>query len=205
MWFSAWRQDHAIDQHAGNLHLARVEHAVSANALDLHDDEAVGVLRRHRQREIVERQCLALHGDVAAQVGGGATEQRHRDGEGFVEQPFLVVDLHHAHQVVGSAVVDLATLLARIDKRAQPHLGQRAGPVSGDVAKQLAQVFRAAGCMPRCVLPPPSPRVWARVPSARRPRALPVHPGRGDSTRDPCRRRVRQRIAGSDRAATPSP
>ena len=112
---------------------------MSADALDLHDDEAVGVLCRHRQREIVERQRLALHGDVAAQVGGGAAEQRHRDGERFVEQPFLVIDLHHPHQVVGSAAVDLAALLARIDERAQPHLGQRAGPVSGDVAKQLAQ------------------------------------------------------------------
>ena len=132
-------QHHAIHQHAGNLHLARIEHAVSADALHLHDDETIGVLRGHRQRKIVERQRLAFHGDVAAQVGGGAAEQRHRDGKGFVEKPFLVIDLHDAHQFVGGAVVDLATLLAGIDECTQSHLGQRARPVSGDVAEQLAQ------------------------------------------------------------------
>ena len=65
-------QDYAIHEHAGNLHVTRIEHAVSTDALDLRDHEPVGVLGRHRQRKIVERQRFALHGDVAAQVGGGA-------------------------------------------------------------------------------------------------------------------------------------
>ena len=37
-----------------------------ADALDLRDHEAAGVLRGHGEREVVERQRLALHGDVAA-------------------------------------------------------------------------------------------------------------------------------------------
>jgi hypothetical protein len=43
--------------------------------------------------------------------------------------------LHHAHQVVGGALVDLAALLAGIDKRTQSHFGQRTGAVPGDVTK----------------------------------------------------------------------
>ena len=109
-----------------------------ANALHLRNHETVGVLCRHRQRKIVERQGLAFHRDIAAQIGSGATEQRYRDGESFVEQPFFAIDLHHAHQIVDGAVIDLAALLAGIDKRTQSHLCQRTGPVSGDVAKQLA-------------------------------------------------------------------
>ena len=101
---------HAIDEHPGNMHLARIERAVARDALDLHDDQAVGVLRRHRHGEIVERQRLALHGDVAVRVGGGAAQERDVDRKGLVEQPLLAVDLHHPHEVLGGAVVDLATL-----------------------------------------------------------------------------------------------
>ena len=61
--------DHAVDQHAGDLHLPRRQRAALGDALDLHDDDAAGVVRRHRHRQRFERQRLALHRDVAVGVG----------------------------------------------------------------------------------------------------------------------------------------
>ena len=87
------------------------------DALDLRDDEAVGVLRRHRQREVVERQRLALHGDVAGRVGGGAADQRDVDREGLVESHSSPSISISSHQVLGGARVDLAALLARDRRR----------------------------------------------------------------------------------------
>ena len=127
----------AIHQHAGNLYLTRIECSVRANALDLSNDETVGVLGRHRQSKIVERQGLALHGDVAAQIGGGAAKQCHRDRKCLVEQPLLVVNLHDSDQVFGGAMIDLAALLARIDEGSQADFGKSASPMPGDVAKKL--------------------------------------------------------------------
>ena len=44
----------------------------SAMPLDLRDDDAAAVVRRHRDRQRLERQRLALHRQVAVGVGGGA-------------------------------------------------------------------------------------------------------------------------------------
>ncbi len=128
---------HAIHHHAGHEHLARIERAVRAHPLHLRDHEAAGVLRGRRDGEVVERERLVLHGDVAVQVRGGAAKQRDRDREGLVEEPLLALDLHHAHQLVGGAIVDLAALLARIDERAQAHLGDGAGAMGADVAEEV--------------------------------------------------------------------
>ena len=112
---------------------------MGADALDLRDHESVGVLRRRRKRQVVQRQRLALHRDVAAQVGGRAANQRHRHREGLVEQPVLAVDRQEPDQVLPRAVVDLATGLARVDEGAHADLGQRSGTVTGNVAKELGQ------------------------------------------------------------------
>ena len=137
------RDDDTVDQYAGNLDLARVQRARGGDALDLRDDEAVGILRRHRQRQIVERQRLVLHGDVAGQVRSRAAKQRHRDRKGLVEKPLLAVELDDTNEVFGRRGVDAPALDTRVDKSAQPHLGQRPGAMARDVAEELRQ--RAEG------------------------------------------------------------
>ena len=47
--------------------------------LDLHDDDAAGIARGHRDRQRFERQRLLLHRDVAVGVGGGAAHDRDID------------------------------------------------------------------------------------------------------------------------------
>ena len=131
------RDHHTVDQHAGNLDLARVQPARGGNALDLRDDEAVGVLRRHRQRQVVERQRFAFHGDVAGQVGGRAADERHRDRKGLVEKPLLAVELDDANEIFAGRSVDAPALDARIDESAQADLGQCSGAMPGDVAEEL--------------------------------------------------------------------
>ena len=73
--------DDAVDQDAGDLHLPRVERAALGDALDLDDDEAARVARRHGDRQRLQRQRLALHGDVAVAVGGGAAHDGDVDRE----------------------------------------------------------------------------------------------------------------------------
>jgi hypothetical protein len=70
------------------------------------------VLGRHRHREIVEGERLALHADVAGWVGRGAADQAHVDREGAVEEPLLAVDLE---QRTSSSVV--AALILPPDRR----------------------------------------------------------------------------------------
>ena len=74
-------QHDAIDQDARDVDLARIEQVRSRDALDLRDDEAAGVLGRHGGGEIVQRQRLALHGDVAVRIAGGAADERDVDRE----------------------------------------------------------------------------------------------------------------------------
>ena len=44
------------------------------------------LLRRHGDGQRLQRQRLALHGDVAVRVGGGAADDADIDREGLVEQ-----------------------------------------------------------------------------------------------------------------------
>ncbi len=64
-WCSGLRDHDTVDEHAGHHDLAGIERALCAHALDLRDDEAVRIARGHGEREIVERERLALHRDVA--------------------------------------------------------------------------------------------------------------------------------------------
>jgi hypothetical protein len=128
---------HAIHQDAGDLHLTRIERAALGDPLHLHDDDAARVARRHCDRQRLKRQRLLLHRDVAVDVRGGAAHDADVDVERLVEQVLLAVDRHQRHQIVGGARVDLSAAQAWIDEGAQPDLGQVAGLVGGDVAKQV--------------------------------------------------------------------
>ena len=130
-------QHHAIDQRPGDLHLAWVQAAALGQPLDLHDDQAAAVARRHGDGQALQRECLALHGDVAVGVGRGATHDGHVDGQRAVEQVLAPLQRQQRHQVVARALVELAATVARIDKRAQADAAQVAGPASGDVAEQV--------------------------------------------------------------------
>ena len=132
------RQHHRIDQHARHLDLARVQRAALGNALDLRDHHAARVARRHGNRQRLQRQRLAFHGQVAVGVGGGGADDADLDRKGLVEQAFLVADLQQLHQIVGGARVQLAAAVARVDKGVQPHARERAGLAGGDVAEQMA-------------------------------------------------------------------
>ena len=137
MWYSAFRDAHAVDEDAGDLDLARVERAAVGEALDLHDDEAAGVARGHGDGERLQRQRLALHRDVAVGVGGGAAHDGDVDREGLVEEVLLAVDLHQAHELVLARGVDAAAAVARIGEGAEPHAREMAGLAGGDVAVEV--------------------------------------------------------------------
>ena len=131
------RHDHAIDQRSRHEHLARMQRAGARDPLHLHDHDAARVLDRHRHREIVEVERLALRRDVAVRVGGGAAQESDVEREAAVEQPLLAVDLHHPDEVFGGDGVDLAALEPRIDEGADADAGERAGLAGGDVAVEV--------------------------------------------------------------------
>ena len=163
--------DDAVDQNAGHLDLARVERAALGEPLDLRDDDAAAVVRRHRDRQRLERQRLALHRQVAVGVGGGRADDPDLDRERLVEQDFLAVDLEQPHQVVAGRRVDLAAAVARIDEGAEADPAERAGLAGRDVAKQVRDARPAAGCRPRSRRPLRAPAAAAPAPSGRRRRA----------------------------------
>ena len=49
--------------------------ARARQTFDLHDYHSARVLHGHGLREVVDDECLALHGDVAGLVGRGATQK----------------------------------------------------------------------------------------------------------------------------------
>ena len=55
MVFATFGEDHAVDEDARDLHLPWVQVTALGDALDLHDDPAAGVVRRHRDGEGFER------------------------------------------------------------------------------------------------------------------------------------------------------
>ena len=130
-------QHHAIHQHAGHLHLARVERAGLGQPLHLRDDEAARVLRRHGGREVVEGESLALHGDVAGGIRRRAADQRDVHREGLVVQPGLAAELDHADEILPGHGIELAALEPRIHEGAQTHLGDVARRVRGDLPVEV--------------------------------------------------------------------
>ena len=106
--------------------------------LNLHDHESAGVVYRGGDGKGFEEKRLALHGDVAVRVGGGAPKERDVEPlECLVEQVLLTVDRHQLDPVFGGAFVDLPTAVAGIDKRVQANPGQQPRLSRGGIAKQL--------------------------------------------------------------------
>ena len=135
--FGLLGDDHAVDEDAGNLDLPRVERAALGDALDLDDDRAAGVVRRHGDGLRFQGQRLALHGDVAVGIGGGAADNADVDREGLVEQVFLAIDLHQADDVPGRLLVQLAAAEAGVDEGPEADPGDGARPAGGDVAEHV--------------------------------------------------------------------
>jgi hypothetical protein len=118
---------HAVHQGAGDAHQAGVEAARLGQALHLHDDHAAGVARRRGDRQRLEDERLALHGDVAVGVRGGAAQDRHVDRQGAVEEVLLAAERDRLDEVLGGARVDLAAAVARIDEGVEAHARDGAG------------------------------------------------------------------------------
>ena len=136
--FGLFSHHDAIDQNAGNFYLPRVQRATLGDAFDLHDDDAAGVARRHRDGLRFQRQRLLLHGDIAVRIGRRAANDADIDREGLVEQVFLAVDFHDPNEVVCRHLVQLAAPKTRIDKRPQTNAGNRARLAGGDVAEKVS-------------------------------------------------------------------
>ena len=68
-------------------------------------------------------------------VGRGAADQGDVQRDGLVEDPFLAVDLHQAHEVVGCAGA-LAAVVGWVDERSKAYVRQSPGPSPGDVSEE---------------------------------------------------------------------
>ena len=129
--------DHRIHQYPRHPHLARVQCAALCHALDLRDDDAARVVRRHGDGQRFERQGLALHRQIAIRIGGRSADDAYRNRKRLVEEVVLAVDLHQPDQFLGGARVDLAATKARINKSIEPNMSQGAGLASGNITKQM--------------------------------------------------------------------
>jgi len=130
-------EDHAVDQNAGYLDVARVERIRGRDSLDLRDHEATRIFRGHGRIKVVQRKRLALHGDIAVRIAGGPPDQCDVDGERLIAQPFLTIDLHNPNELLGRHAVDLAALVARIDESTQSNLRNRARAARGDLTIEM--------------------------------------------------------------------
>ena len=131
------RDDDAVDQYSGDLHLTRTQAAALRDALHLHDHQAIGVVHRGSHREGLQCQRLALHGDVPLGIRGGAPQEGHIELERLVEQVLHGVEGDQLDAVVGRPLVDLPAAMPRVDEGPQPHPGQQAGLARGNVPEQL--------------------------------------------------------------------
>ena len=110
-------------------------------ALDLGNDEATRIMDGHGDGLGLQGQGLALHGDVALRVGGGAANEADMDRKSLVKQILFAIDLHQAHQFDAAGdgpVVELAATQAGIDEGAQANPRQGPGLAGGDIAKEMA-------------------------------------------------------------------
>jgi hypothetical protein len=133
------RQHDAIDQCPRYLYLSRVERPCLGDALDLRDHQPARVVRRHRERQRFDRQRLALHGDVAVRVGGGAPNDADINRDRLVEQIFLAPDRHQFDQILGRFLVELAAAEARIGEGAKTDAGEVPRLTGSDVAVEVGQ------------------------------------------------------------------
>ena len=131
------RHDDAVDENPRDLHVARIQRAPVGDALDLDDDQTAGILCRHGNREHFQRHGLALHGDVAVQVGRRAPEKRHLHRHGTVCQVFLAVEGNDLDEIFLGHRIDLAPVQPRIDKGPDADAGDGPGIAGGDIAEHV--------------------------------------------------------------------
>jgi hypothetical protein len=112
---------------------------VPRHPLDLHDHHAALAARGLCHRQHFAEHGLVFHRHVAVFVGGGAAQKGHVDRKRLEAQPLFAVELHHFNQFFAGARTLFRALLTRVDKRAEPCLGDQAGAARGHVAHQLRQ------------------------------------------------------------------
>ena len=127
--------DHdVVDEVPGDAHEVRVESARRDHRLRLGDDDPARIVDGLRDGEDLHLQTLVLHRQVAHLVGVRAADEPDVDRKPAVVQVLFAVQLDERDEVLRGDVVDLGALDARIDEGAQPHLGDDAGPMRGDLA-----------------------------------------------------------------------
>src|SRR5205807_10093761 len=87
--------------------------------------------------QIVQRQGLLFHRDVAVVVGGGASDDRDVDRKRLVEQPLFAIDFDQPYQLFGGARIQLAAAIGGVDKGAEADLGEQAGLAPCNLAEQM--------------------------------------------------------------------
>ena len=126
----------AVDEDAGDAHLARVEHVRGGDPLHLDQDDAAGVLHRLGDGQHLDGERLAFHRHVALRVRGGPAQERDVDREGREEQVFASPDGQHLDEVLGGHRVHPAALEAGVDERVDADGGDQAGAPGGDLPEQ---------------------------------------------------------------------
>lgn len=98
------------------------------------DDDPPAVARRRGHGELLAEVRLLLHRDVAALVGGRATDHRHVDRERLVEEVLLTSELDDLNHVLLRARTLLPAAVAGIDEGMETGSGQEPGAAGGHVA-----------------------------------------------------------------------
>ena len=132
-----FRNHDAIDENSRYLHLSWIQRAALGHAFDLGDDDPAGVVGCHGNGKHFYRQRLALHGDIALGIRGGAADNADVDRKRFVEQVLFAVNGNQLNEIVGSAGVDFAAAVTRIDVGPHADLAEVPGTMCGNIAKQM--------------------------------------------------------------------
>lgn len=126
-----------VDHDARYGDVLGVQAARLRQVLDLHDDDAAGVLGGRGDGQPLVHDALVLEGDVALLVGGGAAQDGDVEREASVEQVLLAVELDELAGVLGGLGVHAPALDARVDEGVQADLGDQAGATRRDLAPQV--------------------------------------------------------------------
>ena len=131
------RDDDAVDENTGDLHLSCAQAAGVGDPLHLHNHQAAGVVDRGRHGKCFEGERLALHGDVPLGVRGGAAEERDVQLQSLVEQVLLAVQGEQFDAVLCGPFVNLAAAVTRVDEGAKSDAGDQARLARGGVPEQM--------------------------------------------------------------------
>ncbi len=128
-----------VDQCGGHLDLALRQAPSPGDLADLGDHDPAAVAGRHRHRQHLALDRLALHREVAVLVRGGAADDGHVDRKGVEQQPLPSPQRDDLDHVLGGPRVLPAPGLARIYVRAEPNVSDQPRAAGGDLAHQLGE------------------------------------------------------------------